>query len=61
MDPGLRREACQSMGADAPAADARDRLRVGWGETTADGRITLGPDRAGRDHFGGARASAAAA
>jgi formate dehydrogenase subunit gamma len=38
-----RAEACQSMGADALAAEARERLRVGWGETTADGRITLEP------------------
>ncbi|HTV88012.1 MAG TPA: formate dehydrogenase subunit gamma [Stellaceae bacterium] len=36
-----RAEACQSMGADALAERARDRLRVGWGETTADGRVTL--------------------
>ncbi|MGH7062069.1 MAG: hypothetical protein ACREFH_16900 [Stellaceae bacterium] len=61
MDPRLRREARQSMGADAPAADTRERLRVGSGKTTADGRITLGPDRVGRGHCGGARASAAAA
>jgi len=38
-----RAEACQSMGADALAAEARDRLRVEWGETTADGRVTLEP------------------
>jgi formate dehydrogenase subunit gamma len=38
-----RAEACQSMGADELAAEARDRLRVGWGETTADGRVTLEP------------------
>ena len=38
-----RAEACQSMGADALAAEARERLRVGWGETSADGRVTLEP------------------
>ena len=38
-----RAEACQSMGADALADHARERLRVGWGETTADGRVTLEP------------------
>ena len=38
-----RAEACQSMGADALAAEAREQLRVGWGETTADGRVTLEP------------------
>ena len=38
-----RAEACQSMGADALAAKARDRLQVGWHETTPDGRVTLEP------------------
>ncbi len=38
-----RAEACQSMGADALAAEARDKLRIDWGETTTDGRITLEP------------------
>ncbi len=38
-----RAEACQSMGADALGAKARERLRVGWGETSADGRVTLEP------------------
>lgn len=38
-----RAEACQSMGADALAAVARDRLRLGWGETAPDGRVTLQP------------------
>lgn len=38
-----RAEACQSMGADALAAEAREKLRIGWGETTADGRVTLEP------------------
>ncbi|HEU0217844.1 MAG TPA: formate dehydrogenase subunit gamma [Stellaceae bacterium] len=38
-----RAEACQSMGADALAAGARERLRIGWSETTPDGRVTLEP------------------
>lgn len=38
-----RAEACQSMGADALAEVAREKLRIGWGETTADGRVTLEP------------------
>jgi len=38
-----RAEACQSMGADALAERARDMLRVDWGETTADRRVTLEP------------------
>jgi formate dehydrogenase subunit gamma len=38
-----RAEACQSMGGDALAAETRERLGVGWGETTPDGRITLEP------------------
>ena len=38
-----RAEACQSMGADALATEARERLRVDWGETSADGRVTLEP------------------
>jgi formate dehydrogenase subunit gamma len=38
-----RAEACQSMGADALAAEARTRLRVEWGGTTADGSVTLEP------------------
>jgi formate dehydrogenase subunit gamma len=38
-----RAEACQSMGADALAATACERLRIGWGETSADGRVTLEP------------------
>ncbi|MBV9756607.1 MAG: formate dehydrogenase subunit gamma [Alphaproteobacteria bacterium] len=38
-----RAEACQSMGADALAARARDRLGVAWGETTRDGAVTLEP------------------
>ena len=36
-----RAEACQSVGSDALAADAVERLGVGFGETTADGRLTL--------------------
>jgi formate dehydrogenase subunit gamma len=38
-----RAEACQSMGADALADQARERLRVDWHETTPDGRVTLEP------------------
>ena len=38
-----RAEACQAMGADALAAAARKRLDVDWGETTADGNVTLEP------------------
>lgn len=38
-----RAEACQSMGADALADAARERLQIDWGETTADGRVTLEP------------------
>jgi formate dehydrogenase subunit gamma len=38
-----RAEACQSMGAAALADAARERLRIGWGETTPDGRVTLEP------------------
>ena len=38
-----RAEACQSMGADALAARAREKLRVDWHETTADKRVTLEP------------------
>jgi formate dehydrogenase subunit gamma len=47
--PGLhvlklcRAEACQSMGAEMLAAEARQRLRIDWGETSADGRVTLEP------------------
>ncbi len=36
-----RAEACQSMGGDALSARVRDRLGLDWGETTADGRLTL--------------------
>ncbi|GAB3470329.1 formate dehydrogenase subunit gamma [Actinophytocola sediminis] len=36
-----RAEACQSVGADALADHATRRLRVGFGETTADGAVTL--------------------
>ena len=34
-------EACQAMGSRALAAHARDRLGVEFGQTTADGAITL--------------------
>jgi len=36
-----RAEACQSMGGDALAAQARTRLGIDWGETTGDGSVTL--------------------
>ena len=36
-----RAEACQSMNARALEAHARKLLGVGFGETTADGRVTL--------------------
>lgn len=38
-----RAEACQSMGADALAAHAREKLRVDWHGTTTDKRLTLEP------------------
>jgi formate dehydrogenase subunit gamma len=38
-----RAEACQSMGADALHQHAKDKLRVGFGETTTDGAISLEP------------------
>lgn len=38
-----RAEACQAVGADALAAQARAALGVAWGGTTADGRVTLEP------------------
>ncbi len=38
-----RAEACQSLGADALAQAARERLGLDWGETTPDGRLTLEP------------------
>lgn len=38
-----RAEACQASGAQALAAHARARLGIGWGETTADGAVTLEP------------------
>lgn len=38
-----RAEACQAMGARALERHLMARLAVGYGETTADGRITLEP------------------
>ncbi|MGE3333505.1 MAG: formate dehydrogenase subunit gamma [Rhodospirillaceae bacterium] len=38
-----RAEACQSMGADALAANAKIQLGIDWHGTTADGRVTLEP------------------
>ncbi|WP_430396394.1 formate dehydrogenase subunit gamma [Ferrovibrio sp.] len=36
-----RAEACQSMGSEAMAKQFLDRLGLGWGETTRDGRLTV--------------------
>jgi formate dehydrogenase subunit gamma len=36
-----RAEACQSMGTQALAGQAKARLGVDWGETTRDGQVTL--------------------
>lgn len=38
-----RAESCQAMGGDAAAASLMADLGVGWGETTADGAVTLEP------------------
>jgi len=38
-----RAEACQAMGARALEAHAKTTLNIDYGETTADGRITLEP------------------
>jgi len=38
-----RAEACQAMGARELERHARERLGIGFGETTADGLITLEP------------------
>jgi formate dehydrogenase subunit gamma len=38
-----RAEACQAMGADRLAADVQARLGLGWGDTAADGSVTLDP------------------
>lgn len=38
-----RAEACQAMGGDKVAAEIQGRLGIGWGETSADGQITLEP------------------
>jgi formate dehydrogenase subunit gamma len=38
-----RAEACQSMGGNAIAAKALKHFTVGWGETSADGRVTVEP------------------
>src|SRR5271170_2975613 len=38
-----RAEACQAAGGDALAARAQARLGVSFGNTTADGRVTLEP------------------
>lgn len=38
-----RAEACQSMGADALAAQAQSQLGIAWHGTTPDGAVTLEP------------------
>jgi len=38
-----RAEACQAMGGAALARGVLARLGIGWGETTADGRLTVEP------------------
>lgn len=38
-----RGEACQAVGADATASLAREKLRIDWRQTTADGEWTLEP------------------
>jgi len=38
-----RAEACQAVGGRALEAHAMARLGIGWGETTADGAVTLEP------------------
>ena len=38
-----RAEACQSVGADALADHAKDRLGIDWHDTTSDGAVTLEP------------------
>lgn len=38
-----RAEACQAVGGRAIAAHVEQRLGIGFGETTADGRVTLEP------------------
>ena len=38
-----RAEACQSVGGEKLAAAIKDRLRLGWNETSADGAWTLEP------------------
>jgi formate dehydrogenase subunit gamma len=36
-----RAEACQAMGGEALAEAAQERLGISWGETSADGGVTL--------------------
>jgi len=38
-----RAEACQAMGSEANAAALLQRLGLGWGETSPDGRLTVEP------------------
>lgn len=36
-----RAEACQSLGSEQAATALLERLGIGWGETTADGNVTV--------------------
>jgi formate dehydrogenase subunit gamma len=38
-----RAEACQAMGANAIAAKILAHFKIGWGETSADGKVTVNP------------------
>lgn len=38
-----RAEACQALGGERVAAHGQSRLGISWGETTADGGVTLEP------------------
>jgi formate dehydrogenase subunit gamma len=38
-----RAEACQSVGGNALAAAVLKHFQIGWGETTADGAVTVDP------------------
>lgn len=38
-----RAEACQALGGERLAAQGQSRLGISWGETTADGGVTLEP------------------
>ena len=38
-----RAEACQALGCETVADHVRERLNIGWHETTSDGAVTLEP------------------